>query len=560
MLPPETQLRRRDTLGTGFRPHTLLLGQFPSSATMDGKTHGIRWCWTASPGLRLGLVKRLRLSSSLRREGKKRERHKQRHREERQANSARIVHDAVQHCSHRTRSSTPATIIEHASEESVCWPVLSRFLPDSYDLFMSVAPLSSNVLSFEGARRLVEEHASLVKPNEAESVDLLQAAGRVLANPVLADRDIPPFPRSTRDGFAVRSVDVSKVPATLQVIGEIKAGQEPETIPSSLGDKQTVSIMTGAPVPPGADAVVMVEYSSLRGDQVEITRSAKAGENIVPRGAEAQEGSRLISRGMNLNDAAIALAASAGKSRLQVYRRRTVAIITTGDEIVDVESTPGLTQIRNSNSYSLAVQIRAAGGEPRILPIAPDEPQRLRSLIEEGLKSDLLLLTGGVSMGRYDLVEQVLSEMHAEFFFTGAKIQPGRPVVFGRCRSGKTTGDDSTREQAATYFFGLPGNPVSTMVTFELFARPMLEALVGMEPRALMFVHARLRSEIRVKPGLKRFLPAILSGKFEQSQVDLVPWQGSGDIAATARANCYIVIPEDRDHIPAGEFVAIMMR
>ncbi len=451
-------------------------------------------------------------------------------------------------------------IIEHDSDEPVRFPVLSWLLLDSYDRFMSDTPLTSNVLNFDDARRVVEEHAALVKPGDGESVDLLNASGRVLANSVVADRDIPPFPRSTRDGFAVRSVDVSKVPATLQVIGEIKAGQEPETIPSSMGDKQTISIMTGAPVPPGADAVVMVEYSSLRGDQVEITRSVEAGENIVPRGAEARQGSPLIGVGMRLNDAAIALAASAGKSRLRVYRRPTVAIITTGDEIVDVESTPGPTQIRNSNSYSLAVQIRAAGGEPRILPIAPDEPQRLRSLIEEGLKSDLLLLTGGVSMGRYDLVEQVLSEMHAEFFFTGAKIQPGRPVVFGRCRSGKTTGGDSTREQAATYFFGLPGNPVSTMVTFELFARPMLEALAGMEPRALLFVYAKLKSEIRVKPGLKRFLPAILSGKFEQSQVELVAWQGSGDIAATARANCYIVIPEDRDQIAAGEFVPIMLR
>jgi molybdopterin molybdotransferase len=163
-------------------------------------------------------------------------------------------------------------------------------------------------------------------------------------------------------------------------------------------------------------------------------------------------------------------------------------------------------------------------------------------------------------MGRYDLVEQVLSEMHAEFFFTGAKIQPGRPVVFGRCGSGKSRDGASIRDEASTYFFGLPGNPVSTMVTFELFARPMLEALAGMAPLALMFVHARLRSEIRVKLGLKRFLPAILSGKLEQSQVELVPWQGSGDIAATARANCYIVIPEDRDHIAAGEFVAIMLR
>jgi molybdopterin molybdotransferase len=175
--------------------------------------------------------------------------------------------------------------------------------------------------------------------------------------------------------------------------------------------------------------------------------------------------------------------------------------------------------------------------------------------MEEGLKSDLLLMTGGVSMGRYDLVEQVLEELKAEFFFTGAKIQPGRPVVFGRSRTA-----DQNREGAETYFFGLPGNPVSTMVTFELFARPLLEALSGMSPKKLRFVYAKLKSEIRVKPGLKRFLPAILSGEFEASQVELVPWQGSGDIAATARANCYIVIPPDRELIPVGEFVPMLLR
>ena len=158
-------------------------------------------------------------------------------------------------------------------------------------------------------------------------------------------------------------------------------------------------------------------------------------------------------------------------------------------------------------------------------------------------------------MGRYDLVEQVLSEMGAEFFFTGAKIQPGRPVVFGRCG-----GDALTREESSTYFFGLPGNPVSTMVTFELFARSMLEALAGQSPRKLMFLHARLKSEIRVKSGLRRFLPAILSGESEQSEVELVRWQGSGDIAATARANCYIVIPPERERIAAGEWVAVMPR
>jgi len=156
-------------------------------------------------------------------------------------------------------------------------------------------------------------------------------------------------------------------------------------------------------------------------------------------------------------------------------------------------------------------------------------------------------------MGRYDLVEQALSELRAEFFFTGAKIQPGRPVVFGKCGAGARASG-----RGETYLFGLPGNPISTMVTFELFARPMLEALAGQSPRSLAFLHARLKKEIRIKTGLKRFLPAILSGEFEHALVELVAWQGSGDIAATARANCYIVIPADREQISAGEWVAVM--
>jgi molybdopterin molybdotransferase len=189
-----------------------------------------------------------------------------------------------------------------------------------------------------------------------------------------------------------------------------------------------------------------------------------------------------------------------------------------------------------------------AGGEPVLLPIAPDEPERLRELIAEGLEADLLLLTGGVSMGKYDLVEQALLELDAEFFFTGAQIQPGRPIVFGRI-------PDAGNHK---YFFGLPGNPVSTMVTFELFARPVLDALAGLQPRKLIFLHAKLKSEIKTKPGLKRFLPAVLSGEFETAEVELVPWQGSGDIAATARANCYVVV--DGGDIAAGEWVPVLMR
>jgi molybdopterin molybdotransferase len=405
---------------------------------------------------------------------------------------------------------------------------------------------SFRVLSFEDARHVVEDHAALISPPGNELVELLCASGRVLIQPVLADRDFPPFPRATRDGYAVRASDLAVLPAKLKFCGEIKAGANPDLLPSVMNAGEAISIMTGAPVPLGADAVVMVEYTSRHGSVVEITKSLAAGDNVVPRGAEARAGSLLLDRGERLNASAIAVAASVGKAKLEVYRRPRIAVLATGDEIVDIAVTPGPTQIRNSNSYSLAAQIQEVGGEPIVLPVAADEHGPLRKLIEEGLKADLLILAGGVSLGRYDLVEAVLAEMQAEFFFTGAKIQPGRPVVFGKV-NGK-------------YFFGLPGNPVSTMVTFELFVRPMLEALAGLTTRKLQFTHARLKTDIRVKTGLKRFLPAILSGEFENSQAELVAWQGSGDIAATARANCYIVIPPDRDHIRAGELVAVLMR
>ena len=415
---------------------------------------------------------------------------------------------------------------------------------------MATPQAQSLVLSFEDARRMVEDHAAHLSPGAIESAGLLLSAGRVLAETIHADRDIPPFDRSTRDGYAVRAADLEALPARLKVIGEIKAGPLPGDSPRKLVPGEAFSIMTGAPVPQGADAVVMVEYTVSRGDHVEITKSVAPGENIVAQGAEARSGSVVLDRGTRLNESVIALAASVGRSQLQVFSRPLVAVLTTGDEIVDVDARIAPTQIRNSNSYSLAAQIQQAGGEPVLLPIAPDEPRRLRELIEQGLRSDLLLMTGGVSMGRYDLVEQVLADLGAEFFFTGAKIQPGRPAVFGRV----------SPAAIQRYFFGLPGNPVSTMVTFELFARPVMEALAGMPPHPLTFLHARLKSEIRVKPGLKRFLPALLSGKYESSQVELMPWQGSGDITARSRSNCLIVIPSDREHIPAGEWIAVMPR
>jgi molybdopterin molybdotransferase len=425
-----------------------------------------------------------------------------------------------------------------------------RFHP-SYDFFMAVSALHSTVLPFEQARHVVEEHAAQLRPRGRELLGLFDAAGRILAEPIHADRDFPPFRRAARDGFAVRSADLQRLPATLELTAEIRAGAT--QIPD-LGPGQAIAIMTGAPAPAGADAVVMVEHTSRARDSVQITKAVSADENIVPAGAEARRGEKLLEPGTRLGYAEIAIAASVGRSRLLVHSKPRVAVLSTGDEVVDVDVPPGPSQIRNSNSYSLAVQIQAAGGEPALLPIAPDEPARLRELLAEGLEADLLLIAGGVSMGKYDLVEHTLSEMKAEFFFTGALIQPGKPIVFGRvpCAEGAAG--------QVKYFFGLPGNPISTMVTFELFARPLIEALAGMRPHQLAFVHARLKTEIKTKTGLKRFLPAFISGEFEQSAVELVGWQGSGDIASAARANCFVVVPPERERIEAGEWVPVLLR
>jgi molybdopterin molybdotransferase len=487
------------------------------------------------------------------------------------------------------------------------WPAKK---PAGYYPCMSSTASTAGIVSFEDARHLVERHAAGVRPGKIETVDLLTGLGRVLAEGILADRNFPPFERATRDGYAVRTADLEEIPARLEVVGEVKAGDWPEPGLCSVGRGQAVGIMTGAPLPVGADAVVMVEHTavvdhsgdakdalaggshpnaaqttalgwgtlggedphahgSFHGKFVEIQRRVTQGENFVPLGAEARAGQLLLDRGRRLDHAGIAIAASVGKSQVQVFRKPRVAVLSTGDELVEIDATPGPAQIRNSNSYSLAAQVQNAGGEAVRLEIAPDERGQLRALIEEGLNCDLLLLTGGVSMGKYDLVEQVLAELKAEFYFTGAEIQPGRPVVFGSCGADTSTSTDigsaaGTRAGAPAphrrYFFGLPGNPVSTMVTFELFARPMIEALAGQTPRKLVFLRARLKSEIRTKTGLKRFLPAVLSGEFENAEVELARWQGSGDIAALARSNCYVVIPPDRERIDAGEWVSLLVR
>jgi molybdopterin molybdotransferase len=409
-----------------------------------------------------------------------------------------------------------------------------------------------NVLSFADARALVERHADALRQTspQVEQFALLDAVGRVLASEIRADRDFPPFARATRDGYAVRSGDLAQLPSRLRVIGQLKAGGALPPGFTEVRPGEAMEIMTGAPVPAGADAVVMVEFTELKGTEVTAKRSAMAGENIVPRGSEAKQGEVLLSAGYRLSYPQIAVAASVGAAQVEVFRRPRIAILSTGDEVVPITAVPATNQIRNSNSFSLAAQVLLAGGEPVQLPVAPDEPRRLRELIAQGLAADLLLLSGGVSMGKYDLVERVLlSEFSAEFFFTGCSIQPGKPLVFGRAAA-----------QRPAYFFGLPGNPVSTMVTFELFVREFISALAGAQREPLRFVQAKLVAELRTKTGLTRFLPALLTTSEHGARVELLRWQGSGDIVTLTRANCYVVVQPERDRYEEGESITVLLR
>lgn len=373
---------------------------------------------------------------------------------------------------------------------------------------------------------------------DAESVDLEHAAGRVLAEDVAADRDAPALSRSVRDGYAVRASDL---PGELEIIGEVRAGDQ---FQGAVGPGQAVEIMTGAPVPAGADAIVMVEHTERADGRVRIDRSAEPGQFINPRGSEAAAGEVVLRRGKRLDYTDVAMLATFGRPTAAVYRKPSVAIIATGDEIVEVHQTPRDFQIRNSNIYSLAAQVNRAGGTARILPVARDTEQHTRAVVEQGLTADMLLLSGGVSAGKYDVVETVLAALGARFFFDRVLIQPGQPLVFGRARE--------------KFFFGLPGNPASTMVTFEIFARAALELLCGQEEVSLHLPYARLTREFRHKTGLTRFLPARLSA--DGTQVTPLRWSGSGDVPALTRANAFLVADPARGEYAEGELIQVLLK
>ena len=394
-------------------------------------------------------------------------------------------------------------------------------------------------LSFPEARQCVLSKVRGARHLPArEPVNLGEAAGRVLAEDIAADRDTPAVARSVRDGYAVRAGDL---PGELEVIGEVRAG---ESFRGAVGRGQAVEIMTGAPVPAGADAVVMVEHTERINGRVRIGNPAEPNQFINPRASEAAAKEVVLHSGKRLDYTDVAMLAAFGRSSVAVYRKPDVALIATGDEIVEVPDMPQEFQIRNSNIYSLAAQVDRAGGVARILPVARDNEAHTRQLIEQGLVADLLLLSGGVSAGKYDVVETVLSRLGAEFYFDRVLIQPGQPLVFGRARE--------------TFFFGLPGNPASTMVTFEVFARAALELLSGQEEVTLRMPLARLTRDFRHKAGLTRFLPARLSP--DGGEVTPVHWSGSGDIPALTRANAFLVAEADRPDYAEGELIPVLLK
>jgi molybdopterin molybdotransferase len=428
--------------------------------------------------------------------------------------------------------------------------------------------MSAGLPSYDEAAAIVAERAAeFARRPETERVELEEASGRILSESLHADRDQPPFPRSTRDGFACRAAEAS-THKLLKVAGSIQAGQPPA---GPLPAGSAWEIMTGASVPAEADAVAMLEH---------VERTAKApgkirlrehrilepGENVVLQGAEARAGDEILSAGLRLGPQHIALAAACGHAAVKVFRRPHVAILTTGDELVPVASVPGPGKIRNSNGIMLAALVGEAGGLPWLLPTARDSDSALDEALHAGVAADLLLITGGVSAGKFDLVEPALARLGARCHFTGVRIQPGKPLVFG-----EVVQDVATRAGRKTQkrlpFFGLPGNPISSACTFHLFGTQILAALSGgalsvgrqLGPR---FALAHLGKEIKGKPDLTRFVPSFCNFNppgGQPPEVRAVPSQGSGDLTSFSGSNCFLVVPEGTDRIKAGATVRILL-
>lgn len=377
----------------------------------------------------------------------------------------------------------------------------------------------------------------------AEPVPLADSAHRILREDVLSDADSPRFDKAIRDGFAVRFQDLAEVPAVLSVIGESRAGAGADVW---VQRGQCCEIMTGAPLPAGSNAVVMVENTvRISPASVRILKTVRENEGLLRRGAEARQGDKILQSGRRIGLADLGLLAGAGKAAVMVSRKPRIAVIATGDELVEVHEDPKPGQIRNSNSYTMCAQVKEAGAEPIALGIARDNLDDLRAQIRRGLEYDILIVSGGVSMGKYDLVEQVFAEFGVEVLFDKIAMKPGKPTVFGH--------------RGQTYVFGLPGNPISTMVAFHMFVRPLILFLLKAENTSPKILDARLEAPAKCDPERAAIVPALVRFDAGQYWIQTAPWKGSSDLVGLSRANALIMIPRRAGTLEPGETVQFLL-
>ena len=394
----------------------------------------------------------------------------------------------------------------------------------------------------------ISEAIGLVKaqvtPLPAESVPLKESVGRFLASDVVADSDLPPFDRSQMDGYAVRAADVSQTPARLKIVGESVAGRGWR---GEMNAGEAVRIMTGAPVPKGADSVQQVELTQEINDEVEILEPVSLGRSIVKRGDEIKQGDVVLRAGERINSAAMAVLASFGYARVEGGKRPRVSILATGSELVSVDEQPGADQIRDSNNYTIGAYAREAGAEVELLPLAGDDTALLKRQISEAAsRSHIVITSGGVSVGVYDFTKTALRELGAEIFFERVRLRPGKPAVFAKLPNGPL-------------FFGLPGNPVSVSVTFNLFARPAILAMQGATDADLQTSSAVLGRAVKGSAGRESYLPATLKTDDDARLIaEPLKWGGSSDFVGFARATALIVVPQDIRTVEVGSIVRIL--
>lgn len=383
-------------------------------------------------------------------------------------------------------------------------------------------------------------------PLATERVRIEQTLGRVLAADVVADTDLPPFDRSQMDGYAVRAEDVTAVPARLRIVGESAAGKGWH---NQLEEGQAVRIMTGAPVPAGADSVQQVELTTelKDGTVVELLEIVETGRSIVKRGSEIKAGEVVLRAGTTINAAMMAVLAAFGYAQVEVFRKPRVAVLATGSELVSVDQKPGQDQIRDSNNYSISAYAELAGAVTERMPLTGDETSLLKIQVAEAAKRcDLIVTSGGVSMGVYDLTKAALKELDAEIFFERVALRPGKPTVFARLPNG-------------TLVFGLPGNPVSVSVTFNLFARAALLAMQGTAEPALKRETAVLARSVKGTADRESYLPAQLTSNDDAELVAFpLKWGGSSDFVAFALTTALVIVPANAKAIEAGSLVNVL--